>query len=145
VSRRERAKGLRGEAEVRALYKGAGFQVRGLEGTGDHLAIGCGLMIHSEVKRQEVLRLPLWTRQAWDEAPAGAIPVVSYRQNGTPWKAAVPEAHVGLVLGFAGWISGIHYHLIAMNGRCYLMCDLGRMLGAIASGCEAAGLMRAAQ
>jgi len=85
VSRRERDKGLKGEAEVRRLLERYGFTVRGLEGGGDHLAVGFGLSLHVETKRQEVLRLPLWSRQALAEAPPGSLPLVAFRQNRAEW------------------------------------------------------------
>jgi hypothetical protein len=104
VSGASRAKGLRGEQEVAAIWRAQGFEVRGLEGSGDHLCIMAprvpadasamsahlnGLTIHSEVKRQERLQLWLWIAQAEAEAPPGAVPVVSFRRNRSPWYAAV--------------------------------------------------------
>jgi len=103
-----RRKGIKGEAEVAAIWRRAGFEVRGLEGLGDHLVIvkpraiggtpdaphlvADGFTIHSEVKRQERLQLPAWLRQAASEAPSGAIPVVAFRQNRGEWYAALPLA-----------------------------------------------------
>lgn len=103
-----RAKGLRAEREVAEVWKAHGLEVRNLEGTGDHLVIAprwrttntpegfvpnlvdAGhVMIHSEVKRQERLKLPEWLKQACAECPSGAIPVVSFRQNGGEWYAAL--------------------------------------------------------
>lgn len=102
MSKAERAKGLKGEHEVRAIYEAAGFEVRGLEGTGDHLALLHGLTsltalpgtdglvrrpltIHSEVKRQETARPWQWWAQAEAEAPAGSLAVVAFRRNRSPW------------------------------------------------------------
>lgn len=86
-----RAKGIRGEREVRDAFEQVGFSVRGLEGEGDHLCLTRdGLVIHSEVKRAERLRLPEWSRQAETEAPAGAIPCVIYRANREPWRVSMP-------------------------------------------------------
>ena len=99
MSGASRAKGLRGEHEVAAIWTRHGFAVRGLEGEGDHLCIGVGrnpypeprdaLTIHSEVKRQERLQLWQWIAQAEAEAPPGAVPVVSFRRNRSPWYAAI--------------------------------------------------------
>ena len=95
MSGASRAKGLRGEHEVAAIWRAHGFEVRGLEGEGDHLCIATyGVdnrltAIHSEVKRQERLQLWAWIAQAEAEAPAGAVPVVSFRRNRSPWYAAI--------------------------------------------------------
>ena len=68
------------EREVAAAWEQAGYAVRGLEGSGDHLVIGeDGLLIHSEAKRQERVRLPEWWAQCTGEAPAGAVPVLTLR------------------------------------------------------------------
>lgn len=106
-----RAKGVTAEREVADVWKAYGLEVRGLEGSGDHLVICPPLTlvyetrdgetrqagwerrrstIHSEVKRQERLKLPEWLRQAREEAPAGTIPVVSFRQNRGEWYACLP-------------------------------------------------------
>ena len=89
MGRSQRDKGRKGEREVALIYEGAGFEIRGLEGSGDHLAIGYGLTIHSESKRQEVTRPWLWDAQANAEAPPGALPVVAFRRNLSPWIAQV--------------------------------------------------------
>jgi hypothetical protein len=103
VSRTSRNKGLRGEQEVAAIFRRHGFEVRGLEGAGDHLCITArrghgaidatpellGLTIHSEVKRQERLQLWQWLGQLEAEAPAGTLPLLSFRRNRSPWYAAV--------------------------------------------------------
>lgn len=92
VSRRERDKGLKGEREVAVIYEGAGLEVRGLEGTGDHLIVcaeGSGIVLHSEVKRQETARPWLWWEQASSETEAGAATVVAFRRNRSPWLAMV--------------------------------------------------------
>jgi Holliday junction resolvase len=85
-----RAKGVRGEREVAKMFEEAGLELRNLEATGDHLVVcGTDLTIHVEVKRQERLRLPLWTAQAETEAPSGAIPLVAYRTSGEPWRVSL--------------------------------------------------------
>ena len=77
-----RAKGLRWELAVRRAYEAAGFTVRGLEGEGDHLAIRNGLVIASEAKNQERLKLPEWWRQTKQDAPAGTVPVLTFKKEG---------------------------------------------------------------
>lgn len=92
MSRAERDKGRTGEREVAAIYEGAGFEVRGLEGSGDHLIVcdpAGGVVIHSEVKRQETARVWAWWEQASTEAPAGTIPVVHFRRNRSRWLALI--------------------------------------------------------
>lgn len=85
-----RRKGVKGEAEVAAIWRAAGFEVRGLEGLGDHVVVcGNGVLIHSEVKRQERLQLPAWLRQAKAEAPPGAVAVVAFRQSRGEWYACL--------------------------------------------------------
>jgi Holliday junction resolvase len=89
-----RDKGVAGEREVRHILEAAGFDVRGLEGLGDHLAMkklddGRTVMFHVEVKRQESLRPDEWHKQATTEAPPGAKPIVPYRRNGQPWRVTI--------------------------------------------------------
>ena len=100
MSRASRAKGLRGEHEVAAIFRAQGFEVRGLEGEGDHLCIVGPrysysstppyITIHSEVKRQERLQLWQWLAQLEAEAPPGTLPMLSFRRNRSPWYACVP-------------------------------------------------------
>lgn len=103
MSRAERDKGRKGEREVAAIYEGMGFEVRGLEGAGDHLIVcdpASGLVIHSEVKRQETARPWAWWEQASSEAPPGTIPVVHFRRNRSPWLALMDaEALAALLAG----------------------------------------------
>lgn len=91
MSASERRKGLAGEAEVAALLRRHGFAVRGLESSGDHLALGYGLTLHVESKRQETARPWLWGAQALREAPPGTLPVVAMRRSRSPWYALVPS------------------------------------------------------
>jgi hypothetical protein len=82
TTRHTRATGVAFEREVADLYAAAGFEVRGLEASGDHLCMTRdGLLIHSEAKRQERLRLPEWWAQCVSDAPAGAVPVLTFRQS----------------------------------------------------------------
>jgi hypothetical protein len=92
VSGSERRKGVEGEQEVARVLRAFGLgcdrtvqnsgyfirgDVSGVEG------------YHLEVKRQEILRLPLWLRQAEADAPEGVAPVVAFRQNRGEWYAAL--------------------------------------------------------
>jgi Holliday junction resolvase len=95
-----RRKGVRGEREVTRLLEAAGFTVRNLEGTGDQLVIARdGVLLHVESKRHERVRLPEWLQQAAREAPAGAVPVVAFRQSRKTWYVALPLADF---IGLAG-------------------------------------------
>lgn len=101
MSRRERDKGLKGEAEVAELYRARGFDVRGLEGSGDHLIVcgeASGVVVHSEVKRQEVARPWLWYEQAVAEAPPGVPAVVHFRRNRSPWLALIAAGELADLL-----------------------------------------------
>lgn len=104
MSRTERAKGLRGEAEIAALYRAHGLTVRGLEGSGDHLIVcdpDSGLVLHSEVKRQETARPWTWWAQAIAEAAPGSIPVVHFRRNNSRWLAIVSADDLAALLVLA--------------------------------------------
>ena len=85
-----RRKGLRGEQEVARILRESGSAVRGLEAKGDWLVMYAdNREWHVEVKRQERLKLPEWLRQAQDEAPAGVVPVVAFRQSRGQWYACL--------------------------------------------------------
>jgi hypothetical protein len=93
---------LIGEREVARIWQAAGFDLRNLEATGDHLVICAnGVTIHSETKRAERLKLPEWLRQAADEAPQGTVPVVAFRQNRGEWYAALPLASLAELMRHA--------------------------------------------
>jgi len=95
-----RRKGLRGEQEVAREMRAAGLEVRNLEGSGDHLtATAGGRQLHVETKRQERLQLPMWLRQAADEAPRGAVPVVVFRQSRGQWYACLPLGSLLEIVG----------------------------------------------
>lgn len=85
-----------------AIWRANGFDVRGLEGQGDHVIVLPSiaqadslaarhpeLRLHSEVKRQNRLRTE-WLAQAEREAPDGAVPVVAWRPDGGKWWAMIP-------------------------------------------------------
>lgn len=101
MSRAERDKGRKGEGEVAAIYRRHGLEVRGLEGSGDHLVVcgpASGLVLHSETKRQETARVWLWWEQASSEAAPGSMPIVHMRRNRSPWLALVElERFAGMV------------------------------------------------
>jgi len=103
VAASSRRKGVTGEREVARIFEQAGFDVRALEGLGDHLVVPGvsldrwskgSLTMHVEVKRQERIQLPIWLRQAEAEAPQGTIPVVAFRQNRGDWYAALALAQL---------------------------------------------------
>lgn len=94
-----RRKGVKGEREVAVAFERAGLPVRGLESSGDHLIVcPAGVTLHVECKRQERLQLPIWLRQAADEAPAGTVPVVAFRQNRGEWFATLPLAQLAAIV-----------------------------------------------
>jgi hypothetical protein len=89
-----RTKGRKGEAEVAKLWLAGGYEVRNLEGVGDHLVLpgahqlhrpGTSWTLHEEVKRQERPRVNEWWKQAVAEAPAGTIALVTFRPSYAPW------------------------------------------------------------
>lgn len=91
-----RRKGVAGEREVADVFEAAGHQLRGLEASGDWLCIdprhAAAPLLHVEVKRQERLRMPEWVRQAKQDAPRGAVPLVAYRQNRGEWRVDIALA-----------------------------------------------------
>ena len=104
MSRSERDKGAAGEREVAAIFRAVGFDCDrtpnsgGLRIKGD---LAGTVPAHVEVKRQETLRLPLWLRQAREEAPSGVVPVVAFRQSRGEWYAALPLSHLATLLSAA--------------------------------------------
>lgn len=97
MSRSERDKGSRGELEVAAIFRAAGFDCDrtpnsgGLRIAGDlHGELG----VHVEVKRQETARPWLWWEQASSEAPDGVPAVVAMRRNRSPWLGLVELEHL---------------------------------------------------
>ena len=88
-----RAKGVRGEREVTIFFIEAGFDMRGLEGLGDHIATKGGpgglLAFHVETKRQERVRVREWLRQCVAETPQGMVPLVCFRESGEEWAAVL--------------------------------------------------------
>jgi hypothetical protein len=92
-ARGSRAKGVRGEREISKLFEERGFDVRGLEGQGDHIAtktLGDKLIaLGLECKRQERLKIPEWWRQCAAETPDGMTPLLCFRQSGQQWMAVL--------------------------------------------------------
>lgn len=98
-----RNKGLGGEREVARMFSEAGLPPRALEESGDHLVVCAGgFTLHSEVKRQERLRLPEWIEQAEAEAPAGTIAVVTFRQSYRHWYSTLQTADLIRLLAGLG-------------------------------------------
>jgi Holliday junction resolvase len=93
VSAASRRKGLGGEREVAKVFEKAGWDVRGLESSGDWLCVKpsplSSVLLHLECKRAERLRLPEWVAQAEQEAPGAAVALVAYRQNREPWRVVI--------------------------------------------------------
>ena len=88
---RSRVKGREAEREVAALWQAAGFTVRGLEAEGDHLIVSRhGHTLHSEVKRQERLRMPEWIAQVERDAPEGVPWLLAFRQSRKRWYVVKP-------------------------------------------------------
>ena len=101
---KSRRKGVTGERECADLWVASGWTARGVEGSGDWLAIREReyppdvfhltshretVTVHVEVKRQERLRMA-WHEQAKAEAPSGVPPVVCWRPNRGEWLAMLP-------------------------------------------------------
>lgn len=105
MSRSQRDKGANGEREVAAILRAAGIACHRTPNSGGLMIPGdvTGLEgYHFEVKRQETLRLPLWTAQAEAEAPEGAVPIVVYRSSRQPWRASLPMTTLAALLAIAG-------------------------------------------
>jgi sensor domain CHASE-containing protein len=120
VSRRERDKGRRGEAEVAAIFREAGLAVRGLEATGDHVVASAGagrVRLHSEVKRQETARPWQWWRQAEAETEPGSATVVAFRRNRSPWLAMIRLDVLALLVAAAGESVGSDRRLLELDRR----------------------------
>lgn len=97
MAKSSRDKGKRGELEVAHLLTDAGLPARRTaqlqaSGSCDDADVTAVLApdLYVEVKRQETLRLPAWTRQAEAACPEGRVPIVAYRQSRQPWRASVP-------------------------------------------------------
>src|SRR5204863_8941991 len=90
----ERRKGLRGQQEVQRIVRDAGLTIRKLGGVGDALVQARdGLTPHMETERQERQQPWLGLRQAHDDAPKGAVPVVSFPESKGEWLACLRPEH----------------------------------------------------
>lgn len=125
MGKAERRKGVRAEAEVRTAFGRAGFTCRGLESGGDWLAFGRGHVLAVEVKRQEVPRLPLWTRQAVADAPPETTPIVCFRRSHEPWSVVVPKPPERL--------RAMAVEELTLNGRPWLRLTLDLLLSTLGS------------
>ena len=94
MGRASREKGSRGELEVAAIFRAAGFECDRTPNSG-------GLFIPADVtgpelggfyiesRRRERLDLPTWIREL--ESVAGeAVPVLAFRRSREPWWGAMP-------------------------------------------------------
>jgi hypothetical protein len=101
MAKASRDKGARGEREVAAIFRAAGFDCNrvpnsgGLRLKGD--LYGALPDLHVEVKRAERWDVPGWIRQAESEAPVTAIPVVCFRRNQGEWYAVL---RLGALTGY---------------------------------------------
>lgn len=94
----ERDKGIRGQREVTQAFEQAGFTIRNLSGEGDNLVVLAEYVLHIETKRQETIKIGLWSKQAEAEAPPGAMPIVVYRRSHEPWRASLSLDHLLMLL-----------------------------------------------
>lgn len=105
MAKPSRDKGKRGELEVAHLFTDNGLPARRTaqmqagvwsddEGACEHADVTAVLApdLFVEVKRQETLRLPAWTRKAEADCPEGRTPIVAYRQNRQPWRGSLDLA-----------------------------------------------------
>lgn len=87
-----RDKGARGEREVTRLFRAFGFDCDRVPNSGGLFIPGdvAGIEgFHVEVKRCERLDVSGWLRQARDEAPDGATPLVVFRRSNEVWQAVL--------------------------------------------------------
>ncbi len=100
-----RAKGKRGELEVVAVAKAAGFpdaartsDGRAQDQRGDISGVP---LLHLEVKRVQRFDIEAWMDQARSDRPPGTIATVVHRRNDMPWLATMDfDALLGLVLRY---------------------------------------------
>ena len=94
MGKAEKAKGYRGECEVRDILKAAGYgdakrtpYSGALYWKGDIMDALPGFCI--EVKRAERLQIPQWIRQTEEQAPEGDAPLLVFRQSNQPWRCVI--------------------------------------------------------
>lgn len=89
-----REKGKRGEREVVKLFEAKGIpahrsqQYCGKAGDAD-VVTALGDLIHVEVKRQEVVKVHEWLKQADADAPFASYPMVFHRRSKEGWKVTL--------------------------------------------------------
>ena len=98
-----RRKGVVGELEFAHLLQGYGLDARRgqqFKGGPDSPDVICpGLPdVHFEVKRAQAGNLWTWIGQSRAEAPAGHVPLVAWRRNGTDWLAILPMSDMLRIL-----------------------------------------------
>lgn len=95
-----RRKGTDFERQVADTWRSHGHTVRGLEAAGDHLIITpSGLVLHSECKRQERVRLPEWWAQTVRDCPVGAVPTLTLRWSRGEPLCVMPLPFIATTLG----------------------------------------------
>lgn len=95
MSRSQRVKGKEGELEVASLARECGHHDAGRNGDarqvdGDIAGVDGAYV---EVRRRNALRIDAWCREVEAEAAALGVddlPVVAFRRDREPWRAAVP-------------------------------------------------------
>lgn len=92
MGRPSRDKGVRGEQQVAAIFRAAGFDCDRVPNSGGLRLKGDlygDVPAHLEVKNAEAWRMAEWLEQARVEA-GDRWPVLAFRRNATPWYAALP-------------------------------------------------------
>lgn len=93
MGKMQRTKGKRGELEVAKLLRDYGFEGRRTAqyaGNTGEAADVIGIPgIHIEVKRQEVIRIHDWMKQAERDCH-GKVPCVFHRVSREPWYCTLP-------------------------------------------------------
>lgn len=89
-----RNKGRTAEREVELILQAAGLQTeRAIGGrtqvSGDIAARADGVSLAIEVRRRERLLIPSWCEAHERSTPGGSIPVLVWRANRMPWRAAL--------------------------------------------------------
>lgn len=100
MGRAQRAKGSRGELEVRNIVRAAGFESDRTPNSGGlHIPAdvscqldGADVGLHIESKFHERVRILEWIAQAADDCPEGYVPVVAWRTSRMSWRADVDFA-----------------------------------------------------
>lgn len=89
--RGKRNKGAAGEREVAGILKDhLGFEVKRNLGQARDGADDITIQkFRIEVKRQETLKVDVWSKQVEDCSKDGEVPVLIYRRNGQPWRVCL--------------------------------------------------------